>query len=102
MATPSMYREAWQTWRLVRRGTGGPAGEARPDAAPRPRATSHEQAEASWRHRVQIARVDRQWSIAELAAHVQCDVETLASFECGDALLDEPVRRRLAAALALA
>ena len=52
--------------------------------------------------RVQVARVDRQWSIAELGARVQCDVETLAAFERGDALLDEPARRRVAAALELA
>jgi ribosome-binding protein aMBF1 (putative translation factor) len=89
----SEYREAWQTWRPVQRSVA--AASAAPPA-------TVAQATASWRHRAQIARVDRQWSIAELAAHVRCDVETLAAFERGDALLDEPVRRRLADALGIA
>jgi ribosome-binding protein aMBF1 (putative translation factor) len=96
------YREAWQTWTPVRRPPSepppaAPAGARRPDQRDTAR-----RAEEAWRHRVQVARVDRQWSIAELGARVQCDVETLAAFERGDALLDEPARRRVAAALELA
>lgn len=88
------YREVWQTWHLVR--TSARAA----DAAPLPCAARTERP-PELRQRVQMARVTRRWAIADLAAHAQCDAETLAAFERGDEVLHADLQRRVRQALEL-
>ena len=87
------YREVFQTWSFVRVAAAPPLAVAND--------TPVERASEEWRHTVQKARIDRRWSVADLAARIQCDTETLAAFERGTHLLDEGVQRRLRAELRL-
>ena len=47
------------------------------------------------RHVVQRRRIERRISLADLAAHVRCDCEELASFERGDGVLPEATQHAL-------
>ena len=84
------YRPVWQTWSLSR-----------------PRAPTQEPLNASMAERVELrqmvqrARIEQRRSVADLAARVQCDVETLAAFERGDEILGADVQKRLRAVLEL-
>ena len=71
------------------------AATAPPPAAPPPAAAP------SLRHRVQMARIERRWSVTELATRAHCDAETLAAFECGDEVLSAELQQRVRAALGL-
>jgi len=85
--TSSRYREVFQTWSFVRVSAPPPLAVTC-DAPP-------ERAAEEWRHAVQRARINRRWSVADLAARIQCDVETLAAFERGTHLLEESIQKRL-------
>ena len=93
------YRPVWQTWSMVQPPQRGrTTTEAAPAAAaPVSQVDAHE----AWRQRIQIARIERRWSIADLASRVQCDVATLAAVERGEEVLDADARQRLIAALGL-
>lgn len=90
------YREVWQTWHLVR----STARAAESSTAAPPAARAVERA-PELRQRVQMARVARRWAVADLAAHAQCDAETLAAFERGDEVLHADLQRRVRQALEL-
>ncbi len=82
------YRPVWQTWSIVSheptRQQGGGAGQS---VVPHP-------TDENVRRSIQLARVDRRVSIPSLAAQVNLDPSTLASFECGEEVLpDETVRK---------
>lgn len=87
------YREVFQTWSFVRT-TPAPVLAVASDV-PTGRASEE------WRHTVQRARIGRRWSVADLAARIECDAETLAAFERGTHLLEEGVQRRLRSELKL-
>lgn len=53
------------------------------------------------RARVQMARIDRRWSIDELAARAQCPVDVLAAFERGDEVVSDDTLRRIKTTLRL-
>lgn len=97
MSAPPRYRPVWQTWDIVQtRGASRkpPAGVS--DAcAPAP------VAQQQWRSRMQLARIERCWSIAMLASKVQVDADTLAAYETGDEVIHPDVQRRIAAVLNL-
>lgn len=57
---------------------------------------------ASFRHAVQMARVERSLSIQELSNRVKCDPDTLSAFERGDDVLSEDLQRSLKYILGLA
>ena len=88
------YRESFQSWQFVRT-TPIPMLAVASDVPT-------ERAPEEWRHVVQRARIGRRWSVADLAARIQCDAETLAAFERGTHLLEEGVQRRLRSELKLA
>lgn len=109
-AAASAYRELWQTWTLLHphRGDGPADAVARSTAANavagggsegRVIAPAHETTE--WRHRIQRARIEQRWSLADLATHVKCDVRALAAYERGDEVLDATVHRVLCRTLSL-
>lgn len=50
---------------------------------------------ASFRHAVQMARVEKSLSIQELSNKVKCDPDTLSAFERGDDVLSEDLQRSL-------
>jgi len=85
------YREVYQTWHMVReRRTAHGNVEVTP-APPPP----------DVRVKAQMARVEKQMAVADLAVHVQCSPETLAAFERGDEILAPEQLRRLRTALGL-
>ena len=94
--TADRYHRVWLTWNLVHtpKGPAAAATAAAPAVAP-PRPT------AELRFRVQMARVERRWSVADVAERVQCDMETLAAFERGDDVLNAALQQRLRSALDL-
>ena len=91
----SEYRPVWLTWNLVRSNA-----PRRPVESPHP-PPDRAPPTAELRYRVQMARVERRWSVADLAARVKCDVETLAAFERGDEVLHGELQQRLRVVLAL-
>jgi len=96
------YVPIWQTWTLLRR-TGPPSLPTPPrepewmssDKAPRDAAPQAHDAQLrcqqNVREKVQIARIERRMSVAQLAQATRCDVETLAAFERGDEVLSAQV-----------
>ena len=54
-----------------------------------------------WRRKMQTARIQNRWSIADLADHIKSDHESLAGFERGDMVLAGDSLRRLREALSL-
>ena len=88
------YRHVWLTWNLVRTNAPRLPVES-PHQADRARPT------AELRYRVQMARVERRWSVVDLATRVQCDAETLAAFERGDEVLSGELQQRLRTELEL-
>lgn len=89
MPSDDEYRPLWQTWTLVRARQSVPlsvpvdAPVATPDTEP-------------LRQRLQRARIQRQWSVADLATHVpHCDAATLAAFERGDDTMSSEMQRTL-------
>ena len=86
---PSEYRPLWQTWNLVRVRSNAPL-VATADA---PVTTNETE---PLRFRIQRARIERRWSIAELATHIShCDVVTLAAFERGEEVLTVEMQKQL-------
>lgn len=96
--TTTRYKAVWQTWDLVRPRTTAVVGDrAATDASAAAASSEHR----DWRQQVQTARVERRWSVSDLAVQVQCDAETLAAFERGDEILAPDVQRRIRRALGL-
>ena len=104
MGGDGVYQRVWLKWSLVRSSAPVP---------PPPDATRHmplgaeiaaapaRREPVELRYLVQRARVERRWSVGDLAEHVHCDVETIAAFERGDELLDRAQQQKLRAALEL-
>lgn len=88
----SQYRAVWQTWKVV---DSTAEVESKPVDAPC-------EAEGDFRHRVQTARVQRRWSIADLASKVGCPVDRLVEFERGEDVLDEVTKDKVRNALNVA
>lgn len=84
------YKQAWQTWTMVR-----PNGGVKEDAV------GAITERVKFRQRVQQARIEQRLSVADLAAQSRCDIETLAAFERGDEVLSPEVQKRLRALLGL-
>ena len=104
MSTLTHYVPMWQTWHLLSEQPSSAAKEE--DAASPPAATAESARNADsqmndLRPRVQIARIRRRISIAELADMVECDVETISSFERGENVVGEEMEQRLRDALDL-
>ena len=74
------YRPVWQTWTFL--------GQS-PAHIPQERATASvaPSSDENIRRNIQLARVDRRIPIPHLAAQVNLDPSTLASFECGEEIL---------------
>jgi ribosome-binding protein aMBF1 (putative translation factor) len=89
----ALYRPLFLTWQLLQ-----PTRAAPPSSAPTSAAAA---AEPPLRQRVQTARIERRWTVAELAQRVRVDEETLAAFERGDEVLASELQRRLRQALDL-
>ena len=83
-----------QTWHLVGDLASARSDESEPTLTAMPMAV-----DSSLRHRVQMARVDRRWSIDDLSQHARCDASALAAFERGDEILTDSVQRSVCAAL---
>lgn len=87
------YRPVWLTWNLVPTTKVATMRDAIPSVAPRP--------SSELRYRVQMARVERRWSVADLATRVKCHTETLAAFERGDEVLHQDLQHRVRTCLEL-
>lgn len=114
------FVEVWQTWDL--HGRTGPsrpamatrvthlidAGHAADDAAsaaddaapPQSRIFRGDPGSAAQRYDLQRARIDRRWSVTELAERSGCDPASVAAYERGDGVITDDVHRRLRAAMA--
>lgn len=89
------YRPVRQSWSFVHASATSPAatqdtrgGRSAPTAR-------------DFRERVQTARIERRWSLADLAAHARCTPDTLAAFERGDDILETHVKLRVCQILEL-
>lgn len=94
------YAPVWQTWNLLCQRPS-PTSQPLDDGASN---TSHPvltTRSADLRERMQIARIQARLTIHELAQRVRCDVETLASFERGEGVVNDEVQRRLCKELRL-
>ena len=90
----TVYKPVWQTWNLVR-------PQPRAMAAPTPAVDVPACTRLDLRQRVQRARIERRWSVADLSEHATCDTETLAAFERGDEILAPEVQLRVRRVLGL-
>jgi len=65
------------------------------DQAPRQRVAAEQFSEEKTRHRVQQLRIEKRCSILRLSEAIRCDVETVAAYERGDAILETSVVRTM-------
>jgi len=95
------YERVHQTWDLVCKSR---CAEQAADAPPAPRpallAAAVQPAQTTLRQRVQVARIARKWSVAEVAARVpHCTAVQLAAYEGGrevlPAALEAALKREL-------
>ena len=88
------YVRVYQTWNLVSSAGARKEGDYQSEVVSVERVPD-------FRHRVQMARIERSWSILELSSKIGCDVDTLAAFERGDDILSADLRTALSRILEL-
>lgn len=96
MEDPSeIYLPVFQTWEMLYQGRAAnlPCKESCQSQPKDGKALTSGQ--------VQMARISRQWTIAELAARVHCEERVLADYERGQPLLPSPIKKRLKTELGL-
>lgn len=91
----TQYETVWQTWSVVTDARAS-STRAESDCAQGTQAFHDD-----FRLRLQIARIERRWSIADLAQRVRCATEVLASYERGEDVVSADLRRRLVVELDL-
>lgn len=89
------YRAVYQTWNLVRSRAPPTLDMGEASQSNSSSQNDGKRGPVHLRLRVQTARIERRWSIADLAAQVQCDPSTLAAFERGDEVLTFELQQRL-------
>lgn len=89
----TQYHRVWQTW-VIRRPATNETTEV--DVA-----GSHPQTNslADFRYKMQMARVNRGWSIQDVSERVQYDPSLLAAFERGEDVVPVEVQSSLARCL---
>tara|TARA_B110001452_G_scaffold130958_1_gene108777 strand:- start:6676 stop:7053 length:378 start_codon:yes stop_codon:yes gene_type:complete len=90
--TATNYVPVWQTWTLLRQRPTPPASTNSSSTTDPMMLVARTQ---DLRERMQISRIQNRLTVHELAKRVQCDVETLASFERGDGLISDEVQKRI-------
>lgn len=91
----SKYVRVYQTWNLLQPTirTSAPVPESTaPDSAP---TFPSMNADDTFRYKVQMARVDKGWSIQKTAEMAKCDAAALAAYERGDTVLSTDLHRTL-------
>ena len=83
------YLPTWQTWRFV---VPRSQPETRTDADAAPDVVASYR---GMRERVQIARIEQRMTVADIADHVACDVDTIVAFENGDEILSSELQQRI-------
>lgn len=83
---PNEYVRVYQTWELVSKITTRDAFT---------KSEVKDESVQDTRHLIQMARVDKGMSIQDLAFQVNCDPQTLSSFERGDDVVSEEVYLRV-------
>lgn len=89
MSQSTHYAPVWQTWVMMDSVSSSDSGKVS-GSEPSARPVQH-----VLREQVQTARIQRRWSIGDLAHQVGCPQETLVHFERGDSLLDNEVQVRV-------
>lgn len=73
------YVPVWQTWNVIH-----VAADSTKVSESTPSSSS---STIDLRRRMQVARIQRRWSVTDLAARVGCDANLLSAFERGDEIL---------------
>ena len=82
------YAPVWQTWVMM---DSSAADHKTPDVEGR----SLRPVQHMLREQVQMARIQRRWSIGDLAREVGCPAQTLIDFERGDEILSRDLQVKL-------
>lgn len=83
------YRPVFQRWSLIRAtAKGGACSAVEGGCATAVTVDSVPTVTEATRHRMQRLRIGKRISISELAETIKCDVDLMAAYERGDAVLD--------------
>ena len=90
---PDGYHRTWLSWSTVNPVAASGSERVLPVGTPRPTLSVSENTntDSALRSRVQIARIERRWSVVDLGAQVQCDGAMIADYERGRGVLDPSV-----------
>lgn len=80
------YRKTYQTWTISRSNN---------KTLPSEGLQQTHNSQEKLRHRLQKMRIEKRWSINNLAEAVACDVESIAAYERGDELLSADVLKTM-------
>ena len=94
---PEGYHRTWLSWTTVNPVAASGSERVRPAEATHTPLSIAENTntESALRSRVQIARIERLWSVMDLGAQVQCDGALIADYERGRGVLDPAVMHRM-------